>query len=159
MRGLSSGLIQALQSLYRGSSACVKINGTYTDWFDIRSGVRQACVASPWLFNLFMDICLYDLKEYVILAPSACGLQEMVNKMNDSFKKRGMKANVGKTKLNEVITSLGDGLQTQPAACDAASVSRPRRSCVWRMPSRRFGDGAVLFTFSYSFPIAYTRFA
>ncbi|GBP72288.1 hypothetical protein EVAR_24856_1 [Eumeta japonica] len=66
-----------------------------TDWFDIRRGVRRGCVASPWLFNLFMDSCLYDLKEYerglridelpvncllyadnqVILVPSACGLQ------------------------------------------------------------------------------------
>ncbi|GBP20598.1 hypothetical protein EVAR_93712_1 [Eumeta japonica] len=58
-------------------------------------GVRQECIASPWLLNLFMDSCL--LKEYecglridrlsvkcllyandqVILVPSACGLQEM----------------------------------------------------------------------------------
>ncbi|GBP53008.1 hypothetical protein EVAR_80969_1 [Eumeta japonica] len=74
----------------------------------ITKGVRQECVASPWLFNLFMDSCLIDLKEYecglrmdklsvkcllyaddqVILAPSACRLQEMPNKMNDSVKKR-----------------------------------------------------------------------
>ncbi|GBP66569.1 hypothetical protein EVAR_44430_1 [Eumeta japonica] len=54
MQGVSSGLVQALQSLYRGSSACVKINGAYIDWFDIRKGVRQSLgvmvkwwVASP----------------------------------------------------------------------------------------------------------------
>ncbi|GBP79852.1 Retrovirus-related Pol polyprotein from type-2 retrotransposable element R2DM; Endonuclease [Eumeta japonica] len=94
VHGRSSGLIQALQSLYRSASACVKVIGTYTDWFDIHRSVRQRCVASPWLFNLFMDSCLQDLKEYecrlrmnelslkcylyaddqVILAPSACGL-------------------------------------------------------------------------------------
>ncbi|GBP87515.1 hypothetical protein EVAR_86552_1 [Eumeta japonica] len=98
MYGVSSGLIQALQYLYWGSGACVKINWTCTDWFDIRSVVRQGYVASSWLFNLLVDSCLYDLKEYncglktdklsvkclfyaddqVILAPSACGLQEMV---------------------------------------------------------------------------------
>ncbi|GBP43005.1 SH2B adapter protein 1 [Eumeta japonica] len=58
------------------------------------TGVRQECVTSPWLFNLFTDSCLYDLKEYecglrmdelsvkcllyaddqVILSSSACGL-------------------------------------------------------------------------------------
>ncbi|GBP18581.1 hypothetical protein EVAR_14351_1 [Eumeta japonica] len=38
MRDVSSGLIQAPQSLYRGSSANIRINGTYTDWFDIRRG-------------------------------------------------------------------------------------------------------------------------
>ncbi|GBP79902.1 hypothetical protein EVAR_63339_1 [Eumeta japonica] len=31
--------------------------------------------------------------------PCTCGLQEMVNKMNDSIKKRGMKVNLGKTKV------------------------------------------------------------
>ncbi|GBP68805.1 Retrovirus-related Pol polyprotein from type-2 retrotransposable element R2DM; Endonuclease [Eumeta japonica] len=109
------GLIEALQSLYRGSSACVRKNGAYIDWFDIGRSVRQGCIASSWLFNLFMDSYLYDLKEYecrlrmdelsvkylvytddqVMLAVSACGLQEMVNKINDSVKKKGVKVNVG----------------------------------------------------------------
>ncbi|GBP26610.1 hypothetical protein EVAR_18247_1 [Eumeta japonica] len=69
MHGVSSGLIQALLSLYRDSSACVRINGAHTDWFDIHRGVKRGCVASPWLFNLFMDSCLHDLKEY------ECGLR------------------------------------------------------------------------------------
>ncbi|GBP22815.1 hypothetical protein EVAR_17169_1 [Eumeta japonica] len=33
------------------------------------------------------------------LVPSPCELREMLNKMNDSVKKRGMKVNVGKTKM------------------------------------------------------------
>ncbi|GBP24944.1 hypothetical protein EVAR_12611_1 [Eumeta japonica] len=37
--------------------------------------------------------------DQVIHAPSARGLQETVNKMNDSVKKRGTKVNVGKTKF------------------------------------------------------------
>ncbi|GBP55142.1 hypothetical protein EVAR_90163_1 [Eumeta japonica] len=65
-----------------------------------------------------MDVDLCDLKEYecgqrmdemsvkcllyvddqVIFAPSACGLQVMVNKMNDSVKKKCMKVNVSNTK-------------------------------------------------------------
>ncbi|GBP94219.1 hypothetical protein EVAR_100055_1 [Eumeta japonica] len=49
---------------YTGARACVTVNGAYTDWSDIRRGVRQGCVASPRLFNLYMDSCLYDLKEY-----------------------------------------------------------------------------------------------
>ncbi|GBP68861.1 Neuronal acetylcholine receptor subunit alpha-3 [Eumeta japonica] len=104
----------------KGSGACVRINGACTDWFDIRRGVRQECVASPWQFNLFMDSYLYDLKEYeyglrmdelsvefllyaddqvIILALSACGLQEIVNIIYDYVNKRGMKVNVGKTKV------------------------------------------------------------
>ncbi|GBP92796.1 hypothetical protein EVAR_67508_1 [Eumeta japonica] len=110
---------KALQFLHRCSSACIRINRAYIDWSHICRGVRHLCVASPWLFDLFMDSCLYNLKEYecelrmdelfvkcfmyadnkVIVAPSACGLQEMLNKMNGSVKKSGMKVHVSKTKV------------------------------------------------------------
>ncbi|GBP95044.1 hypothetical protein EVAR_64276_1 [Eumeta japonica] len=43
--------------------------------------------------------CLLYADVQVILAPSTRGLQEMVNNMNDSVKKRGMKVNVGKTQI------------------------------------------------------------
>ncbi|GBP73853.1 hypothetical protein EVAR_52413_1 [Eumeta japonica] len=89
----------------RGFSACVRIYGAYTDWFDIRKVVRQGYVGSPWLFNLFVDChlyecglrmgklsvkCLLNADGQVILAPSACQLQEMVIKMNNFIKKRDL---------------------------------------------------------------------
>ncbi|GBP29894.1 hypothetical protein EVAR_18374_1 [Eumeta japonica] len=43
--------------------------------------------------------CLLYAGDQVILTPSACGFQEMVNRMNDSVKKRGMKVNFRKTKV------------------------------------------------------------
>ncbi|GBP24097.1 hypothetical protein EVAR_27321_1 [Eumeta japonica] len=62
MQGIIIGLAQALKSLYKGSSARVRINKAYADWFN--RGVRQGCVVSTYLFNLFMDNYLYDLKKY-----------------------------------------------------------------------------------------------
>ncbi|GBP40105.1 hypothetical protein EVAR_33681_1 [Eumeta japonica] len=50
--------------------------------------------------ELSVKCLLYDDDRVILVpAPSACGLQETVNKMNDSAKKRGMKVNVGKTKV------------------------------------------------------------
>ncbi|CAG4947225.1 unnamed protein product [Parnassius apollo] len=112
-------LQKALRYLYRDSSACVRINGVYSDWFGIRKGVRQGCVASSWLFNLFMDRCLQTLKDeecglrmgeltvkcllyaddQVIFASSAAELQMMVTLMNWALKERGMKVNASKTKV------------------------------------------------------------
>ncbi|GBP70715.1 hypothetical protein EVAR_51014_1 [Eumeta japonica] len=43
--------------------------------------------------------CLLCADDQVILAPSACGLQEMVNKMNNSVKRRGM------SKTGQISTS------------------------------------------------------
>ncbi|GBP55697.1 hypothetical protein EVAR_32949_1 [Eumeta japonica] len=43
--------------------------------------------------------CLLHADKQVVLVTSACGLQEMVNKLNDSVKKRGMKVNIARTKM------------------------------------------------------------
>ncbi|GBP35813.1 hypothetical protein EVAR_27733_1 [Eumeta japonica] len=121
MTGIEQLFYPTIKSKAHGRvfSACVRINEAYTDWFDIDRGIRQGCVASPWLFSLSMDNYLYDLKEYesglrmdelsvkyllyaddkIIFAPSACALQETVNKINDSVKNRDMKVNVVKTKV------------------------------------------------------------
>ncbi|GBP61648.1 hypothetical protein EVAR_43585_1 [Eumeta japonica] len=40
--------------------------------------------------------------DQVFVAPSTCGLQEMVNKIIDCIKKRSMKVNIDKTKVIEV---------------------------------------------------------
>ncbi|GBP59075.1 hypothetical protein EVAR_39161_1 [Eumeta japonica] len=45
------------------------------------------------------DKCLLCVNDQVIIGPSACELQKVVTKMNDSVKKRGMKVNVSKTKM------------------------------------------------------------
>ncbi|GBP54939.1 hypothetical protein EVAR_29781_1 [Eumeta japonica] len=43
--------------------------------------------------------CFLYTADPIILGSSACELQEMVTKMNDSIKKRSMKINVSKTKV------------------------------------------------------------
>ena len=53
--GIQGGLLRAIQSMYLGSQACVCSNGKVSGWLPITQGVRQECVMSPWLFNVFMD--------------------------------------------------------------------------------------------------------
>ena len=55
-------LLNGIKSMYDDSEACVRINGVKSDWFSINSGVRQGCVMSPWLFNLYMDGVMKELK-------------------------------------------------------------------------------------------------
>ena len=47
--------VKAIRSLYAGNQACVRVSGRLSEWFPISQGVRQGCVLSPWLFNVFMD--------------------------------------------------------------------------------------------------------
>ena len=40
--------------MYVDSSACVRLKGGESEWFRMDSGVRQGCIISPWLFNIYM---------------------------------------------------------------------------------------------------------
>ena len=53
--GVKRRLLRAIRSLYMKSEACVRVKDELSDWFPITQGVRQGCVMSPWLFNVFMD--------------------------------------------------------------------------------------------------------
>ena len=53
--GIPDHLICLLRNLYAGQEATVKIGHGTTDWFQIGKGVRQGCIWSPCLFNLYAE--------------------------------------------------------------------------------------------------------
>ena len=44
-----------LRNLYAGQEAIVRTGHGTTDWFQIGKGVRQGCILSPCLFNLYAE--------------------------------------------------------------------------------------------------------
>ena len=44
-----------LRNLYAGQKVTVRTGHGTTDWFQIRKGVRQGCILSPCLFNLYAE--------------------------------------------------------------------------------------------------------
>ena len=53
--GIPDHLTCLLRNLYEGQEATIRIGHGTTDWFQIRKGVRQGCILSPWLFNLYAE--------------------------------------------------------------------------------------------------------
>ena len=53
--GIPDHLNCLLKNLYTGQEATVRNGHGTTDWFQIRKGVRQGCVLSPCLFNLYAE--------------------------------------------------------------------------------------------------------
>ena len=49
--GISDHLTCLLRNLYAGQETTIRT----TDWFQIRKGVRQGCILSPCLFNLYAE--------------------------------------------------------------------------------------------------------
>ena len=53
--GIPDPLTCFLRSLYEGQEAKIRTGHGTTDWFQIRKGVRQGCILSPYLFNLYAE--------------------------------------------------------------------------------------------------------
>ena len=51
--GIPDHLTCLLRSLYAGQEVTVRSGHGTTDWFQIEKGVRQDCILSPHLFNLY----------------------------------------------------------------------------------------------------------
>ena len=53
--GIPDHLTSLLRNLYAGQEATVGTGHGTTDWFKIGKGVRQGCILSPRLFNLYAE--------------------------------------------------------------------------------------------------------
>ena len=123
--GVGGKLLMAVKSFYRNATASVKVGDKLSESFKVNVGVRQGCVMSPWLFNIYMDgvikecmagsmgrgaklesegrewkilTCLYA-DDAVLLAESAKDLQRVVTDFDRVCEKRKLKVNAGKCKV------------------------------------------------------------
>ena len=60
--GLSQKIVRMLQLLYEDTSAQVRIEEDVSDSFIMETGVKQGCILSPILFNIYID---YIMKQVV----------------------------------------------------------------------------------------------
>ena len=58
--GIPDHLTCLLRNLYAGQEATVRTRHGTTDWFKIGKGVRQGCILSPCLFNLYAEYIMQN---------------------------------------------------------------------------------------------------
>ena len=56
-------LINVIKQLYEKASSAVLVQGTEGDWFHALVGVRQGCLLSPTLFNIYLERIMTDALE------------------------------------------------------------------------------------------------
>ena len=117
---IDNNLIQAIQNLYNRAKSAVLYNNNIGEWFATKVGVRQGCLLSPTLFNLFlemiMNVALEDHEgsvsiagqtitnlrfadDIVGLAGTAEELTDLTNRINTAAETYGMEINAQKTKI------------------------------------------------------------
>ena len=67
--GLNGYVMNTLKSLYDNVSCCVQINGAKSEWFDVNMGLKQGCILSPLLFNLYINDLVKTIKSSNIGIP------------------------------------------------------------------------------------------
>lgn len=117
--GISGKMVLAIKSLYSSVASCVRINSFKTDWFNVHCGLRQGCVLSPLLFNLYINDLAVYLKSFdiginidnekvcillyaddiVLLAKDEYDLQILLNALNDWCCLKDMSINADKSKI------------------------------------------------------------
>ena len=60
---ISTNPIQVIKSLYDKATSVVLFNSSIGDWFQTTVGVRQGCLLSPTLFNIFLERIMTDALE------------------------------------------------------------------------------------------------
>ena len=60
--GIPDHLICLLRNLYAGQEATVRTGHGTTDWFQKGKGVRQGCILSPCLFNLYAEYIMLNAR-------------------------------------------------------------------------------------------------
>ena len=119
--GIPDHLTCLLKNLYAGQEATVRTGHGTTDGLQIRKGVRQGCILSPCLFNLYAEYIMRNAGLYeaqvgikivvrdinnlrnaddnTLMAESKEELKSLLMKVKEESEKVGLKLNIKKTKI------------------------------------------------------------
>ena len=119
--GIQDYLTCLLRNLYAGQDATARTGHGTTDWFQIRKGVRQGCILSACLFNLYAEYIMQNMgldeaqagikiagrninnvryaDDTTLVAKSEEELKRLLMKVKEESEKIGLKLNIQKTKI------------------------------------------------------------
>ena len=117
--GIPDHLICLLRHLYAGQEAIVRTRHGTTDWFQIGKGVRQGCILSLCLFNLYAEYIMRNAgldeaqagikiagrninnlryaDDTTVMAESEDELKSLLMKVKKESEKVGLKLNIHKS--------------------------------------------------------------
>ena len=117
-KGVEEKLVQTVMRLYEGAKTSVRVESELSESFDVKVGVHQGSVLSPFLFITVMDVLSESVREgllfellyaddLVLMADSMQELERKYISWKNVLERRGLRVNIGKTKV-----MIGDGVKS-----------------------------------------------
>ena len=108
--GVDEWIVKVVQCMYDGCTSRVRVNDSYSDSIDVKVGVHQGSVLSPLLFIIVLEAlsrefrtgCPWELfyaDDLVISAETPELLDEKLSIWKLNFELKGLRVNMGKTKV------------------------------------------------------------
>ena len=116
--GIPDHLTCLLRNLNAGQEATIRTRHGTIDWFQTGKGVRQGCILSPYLFNLYAENIMQNARleeaqagikisgrnisnadDTTLMAESKEKLKSLFMKVKKESEKAGIKLNILKTKI------------------------------------------------------------
>ena len=61
--GIDPKIVRILETLYDNTECAVVIDGQITSWFKVEIDLRQGCLLSPTLINIFLEYVMKEVKD------------------------------------------------------------------------------------------------
>jgi hypothetical protein len=108
--GVDEWIVSVIQAMYEDATTAVKLNGRESKGFKVKVGVHQGSVLSPLLFIIVLEALSRNFREglpmellyaddLVLMAETMEQLVEKINKWKAGLEERGLRVNMGKTKV------------------------------------------------------------
>ena len=136
--------LRLIQNLYWNQKAAVRVGDELSDWQEIRRGVRQGCVLSPDLFNIYSEMIMREIEDLegikiggtnitniryaddtALIADSESKLQALVDCLVRESNMKGLSVNITKTQV--MVISKSDTQETASITIDGKILEQVSR--------------------------------
>ncbi|KAL9961711.1 hypothetical protein ACROYT_G030709 [Oculina patagonica] len=87
--GIPSKIMRMVQVMCTNSTSAVVDGGGRTDWFEVKSGVKQGCNMSGFLFLLVIDWDLDFADDLALISSTFAQIQKKIDHLNRNGKGTG----------------------------------------------------------------------
>ena len=126
--GVDAWIVSVIKAMYEDVTTTVRVNGRESKAFSVRVGVHQGSVLSPLLFIIVLEALSREFREglpmellyaddLVLVAETEELLMEKLRKSKMGMELKGLRGNIGKTKVMRCQVRIGQAKESEKYPC------------------------------------------